>query len=61
MSFLKLLYGNIENCCYEISELSKKKKKKKKVIAKLIKIATEIYYKVRQVLQNVTEAYQKVR
>ena len=60
MSFLKLLYGNIENCCYEISELSKKKKKKK-VIAKLIQIATEVYYKVRQVLQNVTEAYQKVR
>ena len=58
MSFLKLLYGNIENCCYEISELSKKKKK---VIAKLIQIATEVYYKVRQVLQNVTEAYQKVR
>ena len=25
MSFLKLLYGNIENCCYEIRELSKKK------------------------------------
>ena len=57
MSFLKLLYGNIENCCYEIRELSKKKI----VIAKLIQIATEVYYKVRQVLQNVTEAYQKVR
>ena len=27
MSFLKLLYGNIENCYYEIRELSKKKKK----------------------------------
>ena len=60
MSFLKLLYGNIENCYYEIRELSKKKKKKI-VIAKLIQIATEVYYKVRQVLQNVTEAYQKVR
>ena len=59
MSFLKLLYGNIENCYYEIRELSKKKKKI--VIAKLIQIATEVYYKVRQVLQNVTEAYQKVR
>ena len=60
MSFLKLLYGNIENCYYEIRELSKNKKKKI-VIAKLIQIATEVYYKVRQVLQNVTEAYQKVR
>ena len=59
MSFFKLLYGNIRNCCYEIRELSKKKKKI--VIAKLIQIATEVYYKVRQVLQNVTEAYQKVR